>query len=261
MAYNSILHNNHYSLHIIHEVQAICEPLFQKNQISTFVYARFFDSASTYICSSHPHLHAHHLNHGYIATPIIPENLLNNKFHYLLLPNQNDGFSQVIFDYKNYFDINFGINFYERYESYFDLFSFFTRDDSPSKINHMINHIDIFEKFKLYFKEKAAKLIAKSAQNEIILPQHMRPNLSGLKKDPRLKRHCFTTQGQKNYLTDRELEVIKYLAQGCTAKDAGKLSGLSPRTIENYLANIRTRLGIHKKHEIISAVGTAGLLT
>lgn len=43
-------------------------------------------------------------------------------------------------------------------------------------------------------------------------------------------------------LSCREVEVIQYAANGRTAKEIAKLTGLEPRTIEAYMNNIKRKL-------------------
>ena len=43
-------------------------------------------------------------------------------------------------------------------------------------------------------------------------------------------------------LSIREIEVMKFTANGCTAKQIAKLTGLTHRTVEAYVVNIRKKL-------------------
>ena len=43
-------------------------------------------------------------------------------------------------------------------------------------------------------------------------------------------------------LSNREVEIIKYIANGCTAKEIARVVGLEPRTIETYLFKVRKKL-------------------
>ncbi len=45
-----------------------------------------------------------------------------------------------------------------------------------------------------------------------------------------------------NELNRREIEIIKYLAQGYKAKEIAKLIDLEHRTIEIYISHIRKKL-------------------
>jgi LuxR family transcriptional regulator of spore coat protein len=43
-------------------------------------------------------------------------------------------------------------------------------------------------------------------------------------------------------LSQRETQIINYMAHGCTAKEISKQIGLTYRTIEIYICNIRKKL-------------------
>jgi DNA-binding CsgD family transcriptional regulator len=60
-----------------------------------------------------------------------------------------------------------------------------------------------------------------------------------LKKIPNQKN--FQGNPMRN-LSLREMQVIHYTANGCTAKEIARLTGLEPRTIESYVSNIRKKL-------------------
>lgn len=53
------------------------------------------------------------------------------------------------------------------------------------------------------------------------------------------------------YLSKRELECLRFLLRGKTAKDIASLLLLSPRTIEFYLDNIKRKMGVSSKSELI----------
>lgn len=55
-------------------------------------------------------------------------------------------------------------------------------------------------------------------------------------------------------LTKRELEVLKYILLGKTAKQIAKEINLSHRTIEEYTGKIKRKLQCHHKSEIYSKI-------
>ena len=57
-------------------------------------------------------------------------------------------------------------------------------------------------------------------------------------------------------LTARNQEVVLLLSQGKSAKEVARLLGLSPRTVETYLARIRMKLGVKNAAELISRIRT-----
>lgn len=53
------------------------------------------------------------------------------------------------------------------------------------------------------------------------------------------------------YLTTREAEASRLLAQGRTIREAAQKMELSPRTVEFYLSNVRHKLGVQNKNELL----------
>lgn len=52
-------------------------------------------------------------------------------------------------------------------------------------------------------------------------------------------------------LTQRQIQCAECLLAGRTAKETGKLLGLSTRTVEYYLGNIKSKLECKNKSELI----------
>lgn len=57
-----------------------------------------------------------------------------------------------------------------------------------------------------------------------------------------------TNQG---LLTDREMDVLRLVAESKAAKEIASLLSLSPRTVENYKNNILRKLGLHRTSDLI----------
>jgi FixJ family two-component response regulator len=58
-------------------------------------------------------------------------------------------------------------------------------------------------------------------------------------------------------LTRREREVLEHFSSGASNKEAGRLLGISPRTIEYHRANIMKKLGAKNATDLIRTVLTA----
>lgn len=56
------------------------------------------------------------------------------------------------------------------------------------------------------------------------------------------------------YLSKRELDCLHPLIRGKTAKEIGKILNLSPRTVESYLENIKSKLSVDSKAELIDLI-------
>lgn len=65
---------------------------------------------------------------------------------------------------------------------------------------------------------------------------------------------------QKNIFSQRELQCIQLLLQGLIIKDIAAALNLSPRTVESYLNNIKSKLGVNRNTQIISKVMAENLI-
>lgn len=54
-----------------------------------------------------------------------------------------------------------------------------------------------------------------------------------------------------NPLSDREREVLQFVARGYSYKDIGERLFISPKTVENHVRNILSKLHLNRKQELI----------
>jgi len=62
-------------------------------------------------------------------------------------------------------------------------------------------------------------------------------------------------------LSDREKEVLKYIAEGKTGREIAAILYLSPNTVERHRANIMDKLGLHNRAELIKFAIRKGLVS
>ncbi|HEX9757174.1 MAG TPA: response regulator transcription factor [Nitrospiria bacterium] len=55
----------------------------------------------------------------------------------------------------------------------------------------------------------------------------------------------------RDLLTDREIQVLKVLAEGYTVKKAAGILGLSPKTVDTHKANLMRKINIHHRADLI----------
>ena len=58
---------------------------------------------------------------------------------------------------------------------------------------------------------------------------------------------AMTKNNNSDSLTPREMECGKWLVLGKTAEETATILGLSRRTVEDYLASMKTKLGCNNK--------------
>ncbi|QLQ17350.1 MAG: response regulator transcription factor [Micropruina sp.] len=61
-------------------------------------------------------------------------------------------------------------------------------------------------------------------------------------------------------MTERELEVLRLLAEGLLATSIASRLSLSPRTVHKHLGNIYRKLGVHDRLVAVSLARLHGML-
>ena len=259
---------NHYVFSTLPEVIEICRFLLPYG-ITNFFYMRVFDDHKLFALINNPDYLKYFVKKEYKLTPPIPPFCLREKFFYLGLPQDSSPFNQVYYEARNLFNIDHIIYLIERYDDYYDTYSFASTPNNPQIINFYLNNMELLEKFKFFFKEKAAKLIERSYENRVIIPPEKRPSFGGL-NNPVNKNDMDYPQGllpqmsirhynidyhnKKISLTQREIESIQCLCHGYSIKEAARHLAISPRTVESYLNNVKDKLNLQKKSELIDII-------
>ncbi len=76
----------------------------------------------------------------------------------------------------------------------------------------------------------------------------------------RLARQTRATSGAQSNLTEREIEILEYVAVGLTVKQVATRLGLSPRTVETHLAKLYRKLGVRNRVQALSRAASLGLI-
>jgi DNA-binding NarL/FixJ family response regulator len=90
-----------------------------------------------------------------------------------------------------------------------------------------------------------ARAIIAAGRGEIALP----PHIAGRALAALARGEPASDEGLIEPLSERELEVLRLLAQGLTNKDMAQTLILSVRTVEAHLRNIFGKLGVRSRTE------------
>ena len=72
--------------------------------------------------------------------------------------------------------------------------------------------------------------------------------------------HLGQSTSRASLLTNREMEVLRYIARGLSKKEIAKTMHLSVKTVENHSASIMSRLDIHDRVELTRFAIREGLI-
>lgn len=145
---------------------------------------------------------------------------------------------------------------------YVEIHSYGIKKEVVNVIYFFMNHLKALEFFCKYFRSAGHQLIKEAEKNKVFIfsENFPRKNNNGINynnnyelflKEIRANRYDITGKRGTCSLSARELECLVLTANNKTAKEIGKLLCLSPRTVEEYLLSLRTKLGCNSKSELL----------
>lgn len=166
------------------------------------------------------------------------------------------------------FGIFNGINFNIKSNDYIESFYFATSKDNQQVFNIYVSHTDLLKRFILYFKEKTADIFNIYEAKKLAMQKsplsfvqavlgscstdYEDQNLVDFKKNTMIKHYHLNGKYCQTYLTKRESECVKYLARGKSSKEIGKLTDLSPRTVESYINLAKYKTGSDSSSALVN---------
>lgn len=251
-------------------ITSICNPLKYLN-INYFGYLRFYKDG-TYLKLSNNLLWTkfYIINNLADKSSAFAETIVDfplSKLKIQLWPNSkgNDCLSSL---YEH--DIWNGINCSIKHEDFIEIYYFATKRENIQILDLYINNLELLIKFNTYFYDKITKIVnfkdkKNLAMQENQIPFFMEANSKVETPNSALQSVDVESFSQKigpSYyyisdeyshirLTKRELECLHYLSHGRTAKEIGKITKLSFRTIEDYINNLKLKTGVNTRSQLI----------
>lgn len=87
--------------------------------------------------------------------------------------------------------------------------------------------------------------------------QNIKQKINAFLEQIPITRHILMIGNQEVSLLKRQAQCAYLAAKGYSAKEIGKLLGISYRTVEHYLDYIKNKTGITSKRELISLLDAA----
>lgn len=238
MQADALVPKEHISFRAVPELKEFCQHFLRSTQVDYFYHLKFINSNKLSALTLTPECNKYVIEHNLAASGAE----LDEGVHYL--PMSQASFSRLQVNER--FNLHHNLEIVENTNNSIDLFGFAIKYKRPEIVNTYFNKLEYFNRFIGEFKERASALIDKAVQEPISfsLTQNLRDN------------HTVTlnNNGHLIHLNKRELEALKALYQGYSARETAALLGLSRRTVESYLENIKNKLGVSKKVELMKFI-------
>ena len=240
-------------------MKILAEPLFLNTQIYNFSYLKFYQNGSLINLTTDINWIDYRFNEN-IKYNILFESELENiqldKPYMYLWPNEIEN---KLLGALHHFGIWNGCNIFIPSAFQIEVFSFATTVENTNIQSFYANNFNLLNSYIVYFKERISTYIddeepENKISTDIIFPllkscEIMQPNehFSSWIKDKPAKVHL-----DKNVcLTYKEIECYHYLSKGYSLKSIANRLGISPRTVETHINNVKLKTNCQNKDVLL----------
>jgi len=248
-----ILPDNHPSLARGFELKEMLDSKFPKSPLTYFQHCKVHADGSLSLVTSRPDWikTVYQLNIRKAYSHINPEYIDKSNYWFLWDHNLFDAPLALA---RNEFNIANGICFLERSHDCYYMTAFGTNNTITNALDFYLNQFDTLRNFIQHFRTTQSDLLSELDHKRIILDKPAQdPNKDILLLDHKkhTKRIPVVFGERTSYITPQELECIKRLPLGKTAKDISFDLKISHRTVEGYFTRVMTRVGCRNKRDLI----------
>jgi DNA-binding NarL/FixJ family response regulator len=124
-------------------------------------------------------------------------------------------------------------------------------DDNPERAVLMLTMHDGVEHAQRALKAGARGYVLKDSPSGEIFSAIRTVHAGGTYLSPAIAQRLFRGPAQRPVLSDRELEILRFLSQGQSSKQIANQLDLSVRTVESHRQSIRRKLNLAGQAELI----------
>jgi DNA-binding CsgD family transcriptional regulator len=250
----------HPSLSNADEMKAICKPL-EKLNINYFSQVRVSNDKRYSVLSSNPSFLEHYLRHQYYDADINMADHEQVGSYVLWDALALCGVTEKLKDEATQFGVKHTFTIIKPGSSATDYFHFSSDMLGPSINNDYLRHLDLLERFTNYFKDSIGRSPLKKAHQENFQLElestrfSMLANVANAKEKNRADFLALIENQKGNStfsrITKRQRDCLNLYVKGYTTKNIASQLGLSHRTVENYLQQVKEALCVSTKAELI----------
>jgi DNA-binding CsgD family transcriptional regulator len=244
-------------------IKKVCEPLRQYLDVEYFWYSHTTADGGYFSIGSNPSMHEYyHAEKCYHHSPFHhnPQLIQPGFYSYRSIPDPK--FQAALDGCANAKDINLGMGLVMKQGKDLMRFGYAgTRAKGPEFADRIVNNLPLLKKFNNHFLSEIKELLKTVRDNVVDLPSELG---SCYNKPPKGLHQAATCYDKALFLNDlgllnaqrvalltpRELECLKYMHEGYSAREIAETLGLKTRTIEFYLENIKLKTDCDTRSEL-----------
>lgn len=243
------------------DICEICDPLLKTTHLNGFGYIQLSTSGKfSYLANRHDWIE--HFLSSKLYCGLTP-NQRPEIFQYQYLISESLANNQVALACKE-FNMHNLFSIIKKKNTSLEIFSFTSEKKELAFANWYLEHLSELESFCIYFEETAHQLIADSHKKSLLTLENMPNDFTEIKIDnseEKIHQETFRKElkqlhlGKSFYdvvLSKPEINTLYHLLQGNTMKEIAQALSKSPRTIEHTLAELKKKLRVNSKSELIA---------
>lgn len=249
-----------YAESTVPKLNAICSHLF-KTKIKVFAYFRFFNNGSyLYLCNRLDWVQFCLENIHSNENTLLGQELSHvpaDNYHCFLWPTvKTDVLMAALYD----FNIWNGLSIFKHGPDSIELWGFAADRQTENIQDFYIENIELLKDFTAIFNLNASEIISphnshlaryKDFKEQPYLDVYNRKKINEFIQATPIKKRPIITDKGEFFLSTKELKCLNLLASGSTAKKIALNLHVSARTIEKHLENIKRKIDVLDKFDMI----------
>jgi DNA-binding CsgD family transcriptional regulator len=234
------------------QMEKICQPFLQAHGLNYFQYGRCYADGSVALLLNKTSLLRHFIELDYSSFSSYKEEN-HRQLSYWFLWDEELPWLPVQIAREDH-QLHHGITFLRRSLNYYDMIGFAMPEERSNASSYYLSKLKVFEYFISFFEKKYNELLTKATNNPVQVPEINRDRnylelcLKNLKQVPVIGATGPT------YVTAQELSCLQLWLQGVKGKEMTYKLSLSPKTIETYLARIKSRSGFNNRLDLLEMI-------
>ncbi len=241
------------------QLASLCDPFLKAMGLTTFLYGRaFYDGRYIILSNNVEWVKSWLLEISTIENTSLHTTLrsvpFEEPFYYMWCTTPDSKLTQLhnSLGIWHGFDINF------RLEDSVEGWSFSTSQDRYQINNLYLNNVKVFHRFILHLKENSPSLFEiKDSKQLAVFKNNSDISFQSSLSHKEEVNNFLSSLPSNGYslminnsiikLSPREVECIFHFSQGKTAKEIARILSISPRTVEDYIKNVKLKTGQSSK--------------
>jgi DNA-binding CsgD family transcriptional regulator len=253
-------------------MQEIVRPLYKALGINYFNFVRNYKDNSRICLTTSAQWAAHFCNEKlYLVAPFERDKDDYNNNEYVFWPTLQE---HVIYQEALKSNVKHALSIVKKGKHFDEFFHFGADAYDKTTYDKILHNRDLLNYFILFFKEKAEKLIKNShllAFPELTSKLTAVHKIQVLDSDSmveeankafdilKLKKYYLGAEFGDAYLTQKEVNILRWMIIGKTASEIAILLNMGFRTVQKHIENIKQKTNCYKTNELCYRIGSSAI--